>query len=48
MATADELAAWLDKETIDYITEEAGKYKLFAFKGGGRDVWWTGFTIIDY
>lgn len=45
---ADELTARLTKEKADFITETAGRYKLFAFKGDGRDVWWTGFTIIDY
>ncbi len=45
---ADELKAWLAQRKVEFVIENAGKYKLFAFKGGGRDVWWTGFTIIDY
>ncbi|VAX24695.1 hypothetical protein MNBD_NITROSPINAE03-609 [hydrothermal vent metagenome] len=45
---ADELKAWLAQRKVEFAIENAGKYKLFTFKGGGRDVWWTGFTIIDY
>ncbi|VAX19413.1 hypothetical protein MNBD_NITROSPINAE04-2208, partial [hydrothermal vent metagenome] len=45
---ADELKAWLAQRKVEFVIENAGKYKLFAFKDGGRDVWWTGFTIIDY
>lgn len=43
-----ELESFLASRGMGYHKEELGKYALVALRNGGGDLWWTGFTLIEY
>ena len=43
-----ELSTLLERANIDYSKTDLEARVLFAFKGGGGELWWTGFTFIEW
>ena len=44
----EELKGRLNRSGVKYELKQVGSASLVKFAGQGKNVWWTGFTLIDY